>query len=102
MKIHLKHLCTALFLLIFSLNIFSQVPAGFNYQAIARDKDGNAITDTDLRVRIGVLTTVIPPNVVYEAEYLVHTDAFGHFTLMVGDPLATPVRGAFKDIIWEI
>lgn len=102
MKINLKDLCIALFLLIFSFNLFSQVPAGFNYQAIARDKDGNAITDTDLKVRIGVLTTVTPPDVVYEAEYQVHTDAFGHFTLMVGDPLATPVRGVFKDIIWEI
>ncbi len=102
MKINLKNLISTLFFLAFSFNLFSQVPAGFNYQAIARDKDGNPIPDADLKVRIGVLTTVTPPNVVYEAEYMVHTDAFGHFTLMVGDPLATPVSGTFKDVDWNI
>lgn len=103
MKTFMKKLFLTLFFSLFTFFVlFPQVPAGFNYQAIARDSEGNAITDTDLKVRIGILTTVVPPNVVYEAEYMVHTNMFGLFTLMVGDPAATPVTGTFYDVNWNI
>lgn len=54
-----------LFLIVFAVLSYSfaaqaQVPAGFNYQAIARDADGNAIAKSTLSVRIGILTIIDP------------------------------------------
>jgi hypothetical protein len=81
---------------------YSQVPAGFNYQAIARDGSGNPITGQSLKVRIGILTSLTPETVIYEAEHNVTTNQFGLFTLMVGDPSATPVTGTFSAISWTV
>ncbi|HOK74592.1 MAG TPA: hypothetical protein PLS74_05670, partial [Bacteroidales bacterium] len=98
----IKNLFFPVFIFLSVLSVTGQVPAGFNYQAIARDVDGNPITDADLLIRIGILTNINPPNVVYEAEYKVRTNQFGLFQLMVGDPLAKPITGKFEDINWTV
>jgi hypothetical protein len=92
--------------LLLSFNFYllsSQVPQGFNYQAIARDNAQNPIAEEKLKIRIGILTSVLPePVVVYEAEYTVTTNTFGLFQLVVGDPEASPVTGLFSDVDWSV
>ncbi|HOU95838.1 MAG TPA: hypothetical protein PLN06_04350 [Bacteroidales bacterium] len=92
----------SLLFFIFLFTLQAQVPQGINYQAVARDAAGEVIPETELKVRIGILTNVEPPIVVYEAQYSVTTNSFGLFQLMVGDPLATPVTGSFSDIDWTV
>jgi len=98
----IKNLLFPVLIFLSVLSVTGQVPAGFNYQAIARDVDGNPITDADLLIRIGILTNIDPPAVVYEAEHNVRTNQFGSFQLMVGDPLAKPITGKFEDINWTV
>jgi len=93
---------TLLITFLLGLSVNAQVPQGFNYQAIARDGEGNEIPNTPLQIRIGILTSVSPPVVVYEADHNVTTNEFGLFQLRVGDPSAIPVTGNFEDIDWTI
>lgn len=84
-------------------SVYSQVPQGFNYQAIARDGEGTILPEVDLKIRIGILQTIIPLNVLWEEEHLVTTDKFGLFKLIVGDPLAEQSGGSlgsFSEINW--
>ncbi|MCX6334493.1 MAG: hypothetical protein NT092_09330, partial [Bacteroidia bacterium] len=81
----------------------SQVPRGFNYQAIARDGEGTILSDVELKIRIGILQTITPLNVLWEEEHLVTTDKFGLFKLIVGDLLAEQSGGSlgsFTEINW--
>lgn len=84
--------------------LLAQVPGGFNYQAIARDvSTGNPITNATLNVRIAILSSVSPVQVVWEEEHLLSSNEFGLFTIEVGDPSATYVdgsAGSFSAIDW--
>jgi hypothetical protein len=88
-----------------SLNFYllsSQVPQGFNYQAVARDGAGNPIANTTLQVKIGMLSDTIAPIIIWEELHSpVITDKYGLFSLVIG----TGVRQAgsvttFSDISW--
>jgi len=75
------------FLLSFSFYLLSsQVPQGFNYQAIARDgSSGDPITGKTMQVRIGILSDTIANTMVWEELFNpVRTNAFGMFNIVVG------------------
>jgi hypothetical protein len=102
-SIVLKSILTALVLVALCSTLFSQVPQGFNYQAIARDNEGAIIPETPLKIRIGILQTITPLNVLWEEEHHLSTDRFGLFQLIVGDPLAEQSGGSlssFAEINW--
>jgi uncharacterized protein (TIGR02145 family) len=98
---------TKLFLsVLFSLNfylLFSQVPQGFNYQALAGDASGNPIRNTDLQVKIGILSDTITPIIVWEELHSnVRTNVHGIFSLVIGTGARQPASSAvkFSDINW--
>jgi len=64
----------------------SQVPQGFNYQAIARDgSSGDPITGKTMQVKIGILSDTILNTMVWEELFNpVRTNAFGMFNIVVG------------------
>jgi hypothetical protein len=78
----------------------AQVPQGFNYQAIARDGSGNPITGATISVRLSILTDT---NGFYgsgagvflweETHSNVKTNAFGLFTVVLGNPAAIKFQG---------
>jgi hypothetical protein len=81
----------------------SQVPQGFNYQAIARDASGNPIINTALPVRITIQSDSLGGTTFWIEEHiLVTTNNFGLFTLILGKGVkktgSTAV--AFNDIDW--
>ncbi len=81
----------------------SQVPQGFNYQALAGDVSGNPLKNTDLQVKISILSdTLIPVTVWEELHSIVRTDAHGVFSLVFGLGLRQPASSvaAFSDIDW--
>ncbi len=96
-----KLLLTSLLSFSFYL-LSSQVPQGFNYQAIARDGSGNPITGATMQVKIGILSDTIMNTMVWEELFNpVKTNAFGMFTVVVG----TGVRqsgsaSSFSTIDW--
>jgi len=103
-----KILLSALLTFTFYL-LSSQVPQGLNYQAIARGSDGKEIVNTSLQVQISILSDTTGfkatggGTYIWEEEHSVTTNSLGLFTLVVGDPGATKIRGTgtFGDIDWK-
>jgi hypothetical protein len=97
----------ALFVVIiaaFGLSVTGQVPQGFNYQAIARNGE-NLIKDTDIGVRIAILSSLTPLTIQWQEDHVVRTNQYGMFQLIIGDPHATPSGGlapSFSEINWTI
>jgi len=100
-----------LFLLIAHLSFLtSQVPQGFNYQAIARGSDGKEIANTTLQVKVSILSDTTgfyaagTGTYIWEEQQSVKTNSLGLFTLTVGNTLATKIQGSaasFSVIDWK-
>jgi hypothetical protein len=90
----------------------AQTPQGFNYQAIARDGSGNPIAGATINVKLSILTDTAGFRAtgvgvyIWEEEHLnVSTNAYGLFTIVLGDPSATKVNGSatsFSLINWSL
>jgi hypothetical protein len=101
-------LSTCLFFIFCFLS--SQVPQGFNYQAIAKDGSGNPITNATIKVKLSILTdttgfyTSGSGTFLWEEEQTnIKTNAFGLFTVVFGNTSATKVQGFatnFSAIDW--
>lgn len=89
----------------------SQVPQGFNYQAIARDGSGNPIVNATIDIRLSVLSDsngfypIGNGTYVWEETHSnVKTNNYGLFNIVLGNPLAVKFQGAvasFSDINWS-
>jgi trimeric autotransporter adhesin len=100
--------------LLLSLNFclsYSQIPQGFNYQAIARDGSGNPITGATIKVKLSILSDTTgfylsgAGTYIWEEEQTnIKTNAFGLFTIIFGNPLATKIQGSasnFSAVQWS-
>ncbi|MEX0981596.1 MAG: tail fiber domain-containing protein [Bacteroidales bacterium] len=89
-------------LLFVSLWIFTsaQVPQGFNYQAIARDGQGNLLGEQNLTVRVSIIQD---GNKVWSEDHAVSTNETGLFSLVIGDEevFGSGSAGSFALIDWE-
>lgn len=76
---------------VFQLNTaFGQAPEGVNYQAIARDNNGNALTNQMISVRFGIIQGSANGNLLYEERYdMITTNDFGLFNLVIGEGTQT-------------
>jgi hypothetical protein len=95
---------TLLLSFIFGL-LSSQVPHGFNYQAIARDGSGNPLLSTSLPARITIQADSLGTSVIWqELHSSVQSNAFGLITLVLGKGARqTPSTVAnFSDIDWSV
>jgi hypothetical protein len=83
----------------------SQVPQGFNYQAIARDASGNPIINTVLPVRITIQSDSLGGTTFWIEEHSsVTTNNFGLFTLILGKGIKKTgsTAAAFNEIDWTV
>jgi hypothetical protein len=107
-----KLLLSILLSFIFYL-LSSQVPQGFNYQAIARDGSGNPIVNGTIKVKLSIMsgdttgfysTGIIPGTYIWEeVQTNVKTNGFGLFTVVFGNPSASKAQGtssSFSAIDW--
>ncbi|MFW5821309.1 MAG: C1q-like domain-containing protein [Bacteroidota bacterium] len=79
-----KVLTIALFLFTLVFLHGQHIPLGINYQAIARDNAGNELKNTNLSVRISIISDKTNGNIVYSETHSVTTDLFGLFKLVIG------------------
>lgn len=93
----MKNVFTLLFLFIGAI-AYSQVPQGFNYQAIYRDAQGNPIAEQNVTVQFTIINGSINGATVYSETQSAQTNQFGLFTLVIGQ--GTPVSGDFSNITW--
>lgn len=76
------------------------VPGGINYQAVARDNNGDELVNTDIEVRFSIKTgSPTGPTVYQEVFTGVTTSRYGVFSLMIGK--GDPVIGTFTGINWS-
>jgi hypothetical protein len=83
----------------------SQVPQGFNYQAIARDVSGNPIISTSLPVTITIQSDSLGGIIFWkELHSSVVTNGFGLFTLILGSGARQTAStvASFSDINWTV
>jgi trimeric autotransporter adhesin len=103
-----KVLLSVLFSFSFYL-LSSQVPQGFNYQAIARDGSGNPIGGATIKVRLSLLTDTLGFRAgtggayVWEEEHIgVVTNAYGLFNIVLGTGSRVQGVNNFGLINWSL
>lgn len=96
-KFFVLHVLTLL-----SAVVLAQAPQAFNYQAVARTLEGEALADTPLEVRIGIFATAPDGVLMWQEDHAVTTDGFGLFTLTIGTGTSTGngSLSAFDQISW--
>jgi hypothetical protein len=93
----------AFFALSSAPSALSQIPQGFNYQALAFDNSGELIRNTALPVRITIQSEAGGGTIFWqELHSSVSTNASGMFTLVVGSGVKeVGTAGVFADIDWS-
>jgi len=100
-KIYLLFSVLITFLLL-PVNLSSQVPEGFSYQAIARNASSNVITSADLDIRIAIQTNEATPVVLWEEEHQVTSNDYGLFSINLGidGTYISGTASTFSEIDW--
>lgn len=74
-----------------SLSIYAQVPQGFNFQAVARDANGDILGDQSLGVQVSILKGTETGTAVYQEAHTITTNPLGLIQLVIGE--GTPGEG---------
>ncbi len=94
----MKKIFSFLIFLISSTFIFAQAPQGINYQAVARDGDGNLLVDTRIVVQFDILSGTTDGPAVYSEVHEALTNTYGLFNLVIGR--GVPESSTLADINW--
>lgn len=62
----------------------ASIPVGINFQAIARDVDGQIKANTPIYLRISLTSAEEVAEVYYSEEHAINTDSFGLFNIVIG------------------
>jgi hypothetical protein len=90
-----------LILCVFTVNSEAQVPNQFNYQAVARNSQGQSIPNATIRTRFTILDGSATGANVYSEVRLLTTNQLGLFTAAIGGTGAASVTGNFATIDWS-
>jgi hypothetical protein len=99
MKKIISQLCIAL---LFVTAASAQAPGIFNYQAVARNAVGNALSNKNISVRLTVKDGSAAGPTVYRETRAVTTNPFGLFNVQIGSPGATSVTGTVLGVNWAL
>ncbi len=77
----------------------AQPPEAFNYQAVARNLDGDPLVDQSVTFRISILQATSSGTVVYQEIHPIITNGLGVANLDVGS--GVPTTGNFSTIDWS-
>ena len=70
-------------LFIAPLFVFSQIPQGINYQAVAYDANGFELANQEISIRLGILLEVADAESSYSETHQITTNNFGLFSLLI-------------------
>ena len=94
---HLAVTISTAFLMQTSVCVFSQAPVGMNYQAIARDAEGDILANRNIALRFSI-TDGQAGTVLYQERHEVMTNQFGLVSLTIGT--GTQTSGDLSEILW--
>lgn len=94
----MKQLNLLLALLMAAVQLSSQPPQKFNYQAIARNTNGAAVVNQNINARFTIKSLSATGTILYQETQTFITNQFGLFSHQVGN--GTVVQGVFSSINW--
>ncbi len=97
----MKNILLILMVLISIKVTHAQVPNQFNYQAVARNSQGQSIPNANIRTRFTILDGSATGTNVYSEVRLLTTNQLGLFTAAIGGIGATNITGNFATIDWS-
>ncbi len=100
----MKKIAIVMIFLVTGSVLFSQVPEGINYQAVARDEAGQVLRNNDMTVRLGIRQGGAEGVLLWQEDHEVTTNDFGLFNVVIGDTSAVHTGGtlsSFRDIDWS-
>ncbi len=80
-------------------DLFAQAPLGFNYQGVALTNAGTPVATKKISLRISLIESTQLGNLVYQETHGVNTDAYGQFSVIIGNGQA--VNGKMSDVQWN-
>lgn len=94
----MKKLVLSLFGLAMAAMLYSQAPASFKYQAVARDASGSVLANKSISFRISILKGSETGTAVFRETHSPVTNEFGLVNLEIGQ--GTVIDGNFSAIDW--
>jgi len=79
--------------------ILAQAPQSFKYQAIARDAEGNILSNKTINLRISIVSGIATGDAVFTETHKVQSNQFGILTLAIGT--GEVINGYFSRIDWS-
>lgn len=90
---------TSLLLLVLTpIFTFAQAPEGINYQAVARDGNGDILLNQSLTIRLTIKESGPAGTTVYQETHNASTNDFGLFSLTIGQ--GSTISGSFSNLDW--
>lgn len=104
-----KLLYILLILFVFQINLQSQIPQSFNYQAIARNSDGEAIATKQITIEMSILQgnncnqNPSGCTVLWQELHFPTTNSYGMFSINIGEGQNTfsGTLNSFSQINWS-
>lgn len=94
----MKGFYTLLLLCLAGLSALAQVPQKMNYQAVARNAQGDVIANQNIRVRLSIRENSESGAIIYQEVHQQATNQFGLFTLQIST--GTQTLNTFSGINW--
>jgi hypothetical protein len=73
-------------------------PYGINYQAVARDANGNAQTNANVNLRFTIAPSTSTTTIVYQETQTAHTNSMGQFNAVIGTGTSAQT---FSNVAWQ-
>ena len=87
-------------ILLFQNNSILAQSRGFNYQAVARDLEGNIISNENINLKFSVINNENSGPVLYQESFLLETNSYGQINAVLGK--GTVNSGDWDEIDWTL
>lgn len=91
-------------LLAFGIIKAQTFPYGINYQAVARDANGNARTNQQVPIQFTIIKSSISGVNVWQERQVLTTNSMGQFNAVIGrgQPVSPFIAGGFSQLDWNL
>ena len=102
-KIFICKVITLLIVSLISLSsaLFCQIPDAINFQAIARDINGNPLINENIQIRLSIIDSSQNGIIVYQEVRAIETNLYGSFSFQIGLNPSIITIGTFQSINWN-
>jgi len=94
----MQRIIIIVFLVFSCFDVSAQSPFGINFQAVARDIQGNELPNDDLHVKLDIIQNNLGGDTIYSETHSLVTNNFGLFSLVIGQ--GDTDLGDFSSINW--